>query len=344
MLQMHNETHFRAGMFLFPDVNGIDTMYIVTKATFTIDGKVETAEEQVPILQADEYWDEPAESSLKYASEAHPAKSSTDVVLVGEAQTPDRREVDSLYATLAVAEREKTILVIGDRQWTGSLMMPFMTVPVPFETMPLVYERAYGGLHEIGGEEDRILYEERNPVGRGFVGERKRNELKGLPLPNLEDCEAPLDEPGNLQKPASFGHVAPSWEPRRSLAGTYDANWQRRRAPYLPEDFDPRFFNTAHPDLIFERYLEGGEPVELVNLSARGPIKFNLPKCEFQVRVTIADEDVPAQMNMETVLFEPEAKRFSMTWKGAVPCDKKALRIERVDIRLQSHKIDGDLR
>ena len=37
---------------------------------------------------------------------------------------------------------------------------------------------------------------------------------------------------------------------------------------------------------------------------------------------------------METVLIEPEFNRVYMTWRGAVPCDKKALKVEQIDVNL----------
>ena len=69
--------------------------------------------------------------------------------------------------------------------------------------------------------------------------------MEGLPVPNLEDPAAPLEQIGQTPPPACLAPIAPSWLPRRLFAGTYDERWQRTRAPYLPDDFDPRFFASA---------------------------------------------------------------------------------------------------
>ena len=50
MLQLKNETPFAAAINLFPDPEGIDTLYVTLKATFAIeDGQPAVAEEQVPV-------------------------------------------------------------------------------------------------------------------------------------------------------------------------------------------------------------------------------------------------------------------------------------------------------
>ena len=36
MLQVRNETPFEPGIFLFPDAQGVDTLYVVVKATFEV--------------------------------------------------------------------------------------------------------------------------------------------------------------------------------------------------------------------------------------------------------------------------------------------------------------------
>ena len=155
MLQLKNSTPFEATISLFPNEKGIDTLYVVVKATFSINPKSEIAEEQKPIVMADEYWGEPGESSLKYASELHLTKPSTDIVMIGEACARDKRSVTQLDVSLAVANRRKTIRVFGDRRWGAGLLGLSMTPPIPFESMPLIYERAFGGFHEVSPEKHK---------------------------------------------------------------------------------------------------------------------------------------------------------------------------------------------
>ncbi len=339
MLQVKNESPFEPAIALFPDENGIDTLYVVVKATFHLGDRLEIAEEQVPPVLADEYWGEPGQSSLKYASDLHLCKPASDVVLVGQAWAPEGKQVGQLDMGIAVGERRKLVRVFGERVWRnkGAAISP----PEPFESMPLVYERAYGGVYETEANGETLLGEGRNPVGLGFRGKRKAEEANGLPLPNIEDPRNPIQKWGDEPAPQGFGFVAPYWMPRRDYAGTYDEAWQKTRAPYLPEDFDSRFFNAAHPDLIFDGYLKGGEPIQVVGASPKGRLRFRLPVCRLDLKVRVAGNTEELPVNLETVLIEPDAERLCLTWRGAVPCDKKALKVEEVAVGLQALDFAG---
>jgi len=343
VLQLKNSSPFPAQIAVLPDEDGVDTLYVTIKATFSLGAKLEAAPEQPPILLADEYWGEPGRSSLKYAAEVHLTKPSTDVVMVGHAWAPGERPVAQLDVSIAIGKQRKVVRVLGDRQWRPGFwfLPPRITKPVPFASLPLVYERGYGGVHEIEGKKKQVLFEARNPAGRGFVGKRRGRALKGLPLPNLEDPARPIRSPKHRPQPAGFGYVAPSWEPRKSFAGTYDAAWLKSRAPYLPKDFDPRFFNAAHPDLVMPSYLVGGEAVEVVNASRTGPLRFRLPRCTFEAAVRIAGRTETPPLHLETVLIEPDDARLAVVWRGATPCDKSALKVEEVSVTLQKLETNG---
>lgn len=329
MLQLKKNIPFEAGFAVFPDQRAVDSLIACIKATFTISnhGKVAIAADQAPLVYADEYWGEPGVSSLKYAGEMHLPKPATDIVLIGHAQIKDRRPVRQLEVMLTAGHLKKVVRVTGDRWWVSSRPTP----PMSFETMPLIYERAFGGCHEING---KVLYEPRNPVGRGFAGNRRNKALDKLPLPNLEDPRQLLTDPAQQPPPAGFGYISPSWLPRKQYAGTYDATWQKKRAPYLPRDFDARFFNAAHPELICSGYLQGGEPIQIMNVSPHGPLVFKLPTCRMQVSVTVAGSVETPALNLETIIIEPDAQRFSMIWRGIMACDKKALKIEQITMDL----------
>jgi hypothetical protein len=227
---------------------------------------------------------------------------------------------------VAVAERQKTIRVLGDRVWSRD---GTPSLPRPFEAMPLVWERAFGGTHELA---DRVLAEERNPIGIGFVGARHAEELVGQPVPNLEDPAAPLERQGQNPTPACFAPTAAHWLPRRGFAGTYDENWQRKRAPYLPADFDPRFLQCAAPEMAFDRYLQGNEPVEIRGATPDAPISFILPVANLEIGVKVAGASEHPTANLETVLIEPDENRLCMTWRAALPCDRKVLKVEKVTV------------
>lgn len=323
MLQLENQTPFKASIAVLPDRFGIDTLYVVVKATVNLRPTLSLAEEQMPPTLADEYVDDPATSSVKYASEMHLGKTGTDVLLIGSAWAPDKRPLTRMQVGLAAGGRQKVILVSGDRVWRDG--QP--SAPTPFESMPLVWERAFGGVHRDG---DTVKAEERNPVGCGFAGGRSARDMEGLLVPNLEDPAAPLHQIGQVSTPACFAPIAPSWLPRRTFAGTYDERWQRERAPYLPDDFDPRFFQCAVPEFAFDRYLQPGEPVQAVGVSPDGPIAFTVPPSHLSVTVTVAGATQTPPVNLETIVIEPDHNRACFTWRAVVPCDRQALKVEKV--------------
>lgn len=327
MLQLENRLPFAPAMAVFPNKEGIETLYLVVKGTFKLHPALTVADTPVAPALADEYWGDPESSSLKYASELHVGKETTDVVLVGKAWAPRGQPVGETAVAVSVAGRRKVLRVFGDRLWKRR----GFTEPEPFESLPLVFERAFGGRHLVSPD-GPLLAEERNPVGVGFLGKRPESEMIGQKLPNLEDPAKPLERLGDLRTPACFAFVAPAWLPRRTFAGTYDKAWQRGRAPYLPPDFSPRFFNAAAPELTMERFLRGGEPVQILGCSRRGPLNFEIPRCMPKADVTVAGAHERPPFKLETVLIEPEDDRLCLSWRAELPCDKKVLRVERVRI------------
>lgn len=325
MLQIKNNTPFSAEISLLPNEQGIDTLYIITKATFKIGDKWTLTDKQPPPTKADEFWGEPDSSSIKIPSDYHLGKVSTDIIMIGNAFSPNGQPVTQLDVNLRVSQCEKTIRVFGDRQWNNGVI----SHAAPFQSMPMVYERAYGGVHQ---SENGFDSEKCNPVGLGFVGKRNRSELNGFPLPNLEDPLHLISSQRDTPKPVCFGANAGHWNPRASYAGTYDDNWLTTRAPYLPVDFDKRFFNVAMPELIFPQFLVGGEEVEISNMHTKGNLKFSLPFISFTAQVDIAGEVKKPTFNLETLILAPNDLTITMVWRAAVNCNKKVSKI--VDVKL----------
>lgn len=315
MFHLNNNTPFAAQSFKMSNHSGVDIFCVVVKATYELEPELRIARKQHPITMVDTYWGEPGQSSLKYPSEVHPQKPGTDVIVVAQACAPDEHPVTQLDAGLSIAGRIRIIRVFGDRFWRKGFLSTEPGPPKPFLRLPVVYERAYGGIRTVVDTPD-ILVEARNPVGKGFWGNRSPKSLEKEALPNIEDpknlIKSPLDQP----PPTGFGAIAPHWQPRASYAGTYDERWQKIRAPFLPEDFNIRFYHTAHPGLIFEKYLQGGEPVVMMNLSLRGRQQFALPKDEPKVEINITGRLEAMKANLETVLLEPTDERISLLWRA----------------------------
>ncbi len=338
MLQVANHTPFTAALSVFPDAQGVETAYGVVKATFAFGAEgAQLADQQLPLLATDVFWGDPQQTSLRAAGEFALCKPATDILLVGRAiaQAPGTRVAD---VSLRVGPVARTVRVFGDRRWEGSGSRLKPSAPQVWERMPLRWELAFGGIEPPGPEQRD--HEPRNPVGRGIVG-KDLARLKDTLLPNLEDPAALITAPEDRPAPVGFAPVAPTWLPRRAFTGTYDEAWQRGRAPYLPLDFDARYFQLAPAELIAPGHLQGGEPVELNGFTLGGPLRFTLPALNLSLVFDFDGAPRPQPAHLEMVLFEPDAGRFQMLWRAAQPVDKKLLKLRELSVRCAEYDKDG---
>ena len=333
MLQIINTTKFLSDMAILSDLEGIDTLVVIVKATFDIAGsQVVVSKNQLPIVKSDEYWNKSDSSSLKYASDISLQKPSADIVMNGHAYAPEGKKEKELNVLLSVGNYSKVVKVFGDRYCYKSLGLFEITDPLPFVKIPLIYENAYGGKDFYDSNENKFELELRNPVGCGFNISNRKKEIKGLKMPNILNPEDRLNIWVERPEPAGFGFIAPFWKPRTSYVGTYNEKWQKNRAPFLPEDFDPRFFNCAHPDLISKEYFHGGEKVFIKNASPNGIIQFDLPALSIKIIIQIDANKILSKANADTLLIEPDNHRFCMTWRASMKCNKKTTKIQTVEI------------
>ncbi|HSV60387.1 MAG TPA: DUF2169 domain-containing protein [Variovorax sp.] len=326
MWQVDNRTPFAAERAWVRDRDGSEVWLVAVKATFDIlpDGSTEVAAEQPPVLRAPEYHGEPGKSSIKYEADLVLGKKSTDIIVVGHAHAPPGRTVTELDAGFRVGPVQKILKVFGDRQW-GALGP---SAPAPFERMPLVYERAFGGV-DARSEQPERDWEWRNPAGCGFAV--RKAHLDGMPLPNIEAADRLVRAWDDRPAPAGFGALGSHWQPRASFAGTYDEAWMKTRQPLLPEDFDERFFQYAPADQQAPHFLMGGEPVATLNLSPQGSLRFNLPKIYlgFETRFYDGSGEIHKQRQLHSVILEPDFPRVSLVWHTALPCHFKVQKLWR---------------
>ena len=327
MLQFRNQTPFNGTITMFPDAGGIDTVFAILKGTFTLSSTPTVADEQLPVTVTPEHFGDPASTSISRPSDISLTKQATDLVVVGHAVAPHGRVVTIMDVGLRLGPLSMSVRVFGDRVWENNGATYSISQPRPFDSIPLVWERAFGGTDNTA---DGLCQEPRNPVGTGFRASNGIEPIVGVRLPNVEDPNDLIGSWKQAPRPAGFAPIAPHWEPRRSYAGTYDQQWQETRSPYLPEDFDPRFLQIAPPGLIAPGYLRGGEPGELLGFTQEGILPFVLPSP--QLRVTFRVDGAPNEQPvlLDTVVLEPTERRVSMVWRSALPCDKKTLRVNEV--------------
>lgn len=328
MLQIDNRTPFSAQLCVFADPAGVETVYAVVKAAFDITAKgLMPTVKPLPLLAGDVYWGDPAKTGIYAAGELSLTKPATDILLLGSAYaaTHATRGMDMSFRVGPVAQ---TLRIFGPRLWERGRISP----PEPFEKVPLRWELAFGGFEVPEAGKPAMEYEPRNPVGRGFIGSRERS-FDGRPLPQIEDPRQPIQKPGDRPAPACCAPVAPSWSPRREYAGTYDEAWTRQRAPYLPCDFDPRFFNVAPPGLVAPGFLKGGEAVEVTGCLPGGArMAFQLPVCSIATRYHFRGKEIERPTALDTVILEPDKYRVQLVYRSALAVDKHTLKLSKVRV------------
>lgn len=339
MWQVDNRTPFAAERGWVRDRDGAEIWLVAVKATFDIkpDGSTEVAKEQPPALRVAEHHGEPGKSSIKYEADLILTKKTTDVLVVGHAYAPGGNAVTDTEVGFRVGPVQKILRVYGDRVWEA----PGASAPKRFAKMPLLYERAFGGVDHKSPTPEKD-WEWRNPVGTGFA--MSGANAHHMMLPNIEDPKSLIGVWGDKPPPAGFGAIAAHWQPRVSLAGTYGDHWMKTRQPLLAEDMDDRFYQAAPVDQQTPEFLRGGEPVVLFHLTPNGSLKFFLPKLRlgFETRFYDGSREVHKNRKLHTVILEPDFPRVSLVWHTALPCHFKVQKLERTIVTLKNDISTGD--
>ncbi len=333
-VELINATRMVTGYTLGMEPSGRELLVIVIKGTFRIPAEAGAAvrlhEAQLPLVTADLFHGDPGFSAPKYEMDFAPVKRRCDVILNASAHAPGGRPVERTRVGVRIGDWVKEFAVVGVRVWEAGLAGVRATPPVPFTAMPITYDRAFGGVdnrHEDPGQHAAFM---RNPVGCGFHRHLRDRWLEGAPLPNTEEPGRPVTHPHGDYRPMSFGPVGRGWEPRHRLAGTYDQRWLDEVFPFLPKDFDERYYQCAPADQQLPLPL-GDQPVTLLNLTPDGRRSFTLPHFEAPVHVFPKRgprEDLTAPL--DTLVIEPDEERLTMTWRVARPIRKSLFEIAQV--------------
>jgi hypothetical protein len=127
-----------------------------------------------------------------------------------------------------------------------------------------------------------------------------------------------------------FGPIGRNWAGRYPLAGTYDQDWLDNVFPFLPKDFDERYYQAAPADQQID-YPQGGEEVQLLNLTPQGRTRFFLPTVDVPV-VFFRNGAEPEhrQAFLDTIVIEPDLGRLLLTWRASVPLQRNMFEMTQV--------------
>lgn len=330
---LRNYTPFSPIFFESRTPHGRDFYVVALRGTFQIVpfSTIQPAPEQRPIVEADVYHGEPNCSSVFIESDLAPYKPKSDIHVNAVAHAPGGRPLSSWPVHVRIGNLNHCVRVTGPRSWVRDGKEDFhLTEPEPCIEVPVRYELAFGGVWKnVWGQSDVC---QENPIGLGYLRDGEMPDEDVVQAPQIESPEDPIGDIGIQHRPVGLGPIARAWLPRRSFAGTYDNAWLAHRWPNLPEDFDPRHHNSAHPALIYPGHLCGDEEVVLNGLRPTGTQRFNLPGYWMVLMVHLGDgRQSFAPMLLDTLFIDAVDQLVYLTWRGSFPA---SARINVVDIEM----------
>ncbi len=345
MADFVNETPFAALAMPSSDRDGLDALLIVAAAQFELpepgydDPRLRLFRTQEPPNMVEEYLGEPGQSSIRRDGQSPYTKPATDIHVCGDAYALHGQPVTGMNVNIRVGPCAADLRIQGDRIWLRTATLGVRpSDPVPFVKMPLVWERAYGGV-AAGSTEARPAFEPRNPIGCGL--ETNPDDAIDKPVPNIEDPRHLLSSVADRPRPVGVGPIGRDWHPRVTYAGTYDETWKRTRAPLWPADFDERFFCSAPSYLQASPHLTGGESVVLQGLHPGGRIDFLLPTLRLRSRSQFVAKTVDRDLVLDGVLIETDVRRLTLYYRAALPAPLSLVRHRQTSLHLRRPGDDG---
>lgn len=335
---------------------------IHVKRTYVLQpaGTCVLAEVQEPFLHGPDEPDEKAPSvELPPESDVLPFKRKTDVIVMASAHAPSVGRSTEMVASIEVGSHKVIYRIFGDRRviYRGQGSLSFESA-APFETLPLCYENAYGGIDptvaqpspKLGIDHFNLplgIYP-RNPIGRGYVVNEDAQLLDGMLLPNIE-------HPDQLLTPERLISRAPeSWwrQPLPWSCDWFDLTWYPRciglggLPPHLPDDdhamaevqlgyveplqikrlrdrppgdfVSPAFADAASPALVLP-FLQGNEPIRLCGVTASGELVVRLPEQRPRMQVRFEKRMYEVAPVLNRLVISTEEMGVYAVWHGAFP-------------------------
>lgn len=293
------------GGLVWQSASGAHALTVIAKATFDLaPGESTLAQEQEPLNEADNHWDDDPARSVYAPGDRAPRKARADVVLVGNAFAPGQQPVRSLMTRMVIGSSiDKSIEVWCERGYRVTDGQ-FLEGP-RFVKMPLRWERAAGGPETF------------NPVGMRFDAAPDRYGM--VAIPNLQPPGTYVSRAGETFAPVGYGPIGASWPGRvmklgRSAGRFVESAWQGEP---LPEDLEVAYFNMAPPDQQADE-LRANERIVLENLHPEhARLVTSLPGVKPRALVGRASgEQEEVALRADTLWIDTDRGICTLVWRG----------------------------
>lgn len=330
-----------------PDGEPLDVLVVRATFDFAANGDAMVfAKRQSPIVFGDKFdgpvSSDPLRAVVEDDGDLLPYKPGTDILLMGHAVAPNGQAHASWLASICVGQVKKELRLHGPRQFRKDFFGWRLDPSESVTRVRLDYRAAFGGCFEIpealtaDGLPD-VIKHPGNPAGCGWLPDpadykalskpARRHiakwikSLTVLAAPQIEDASEPVRHPQRKVAAQGLGAIARWCEPRLGYQGTLDEKWRTTRCPQLPENFDSRFYQSAHPDLVVSPHLRGDEVVILSGLLPQRQ-EMCLPGWRLIAVVKRASGEQGVSLPLlDTVRFDLDARQVSIVWRTHFNCD-----------------------
>ena len=292
------------------DSQGHETWVLsMKKAWIYVEGQWQR--EATPAIIHDDpvYSGEDGFSAMKSDHDFPIYKKNTDILIYGKARTYAKKPMSSHSCRVLVdGHVDKSLIVIGERQWIDHGGSISVSSAVPFIEREMDYTQAMGGEGE-------------NRLGSGIA---ESNEmLLNTRVPSVFYVGQNWQANGKQVKVAGFGPLPPFFAERSQWAGTFDDNWYEQRRPLWPVDFDHRFYQSAPQDQQCKGHLTGGERLMVSGFCHNDVLSFRVPSEKCQAIVSFQDKEERADMPLYTIWIDANKKRIELLYSTSFHCQDR---------------------
>lgn len=346
-MKLYNRTPIPARLFiaeLGEDEPRIGTL--IAKVTFRIDAGSPVLDQDSPFPVFDQ--DEETPLGLLPRDDLPRFTDDFEVLVLGCAHAPRGTAVQAQAVSCRVGDTVRTLYVYGDREWLpadAQGMHRSISAPLPFERMPLTWDRAFGGSTPVlvAEESPMIVGDPRNLAGRGFDPAPAAESLRdaGLaapgfprfdtrrPLPNLEDPQRPVQAWTDAPDPICWATLPldSGMHGRRLMALDPEAIGSDQPPPSFADTATLR----AHPDWVIP-LPPANATVQLQGMSPDGDITFSMPAIRVFADYVLGTRTGTRELRPAVLVLLPEEQRFYLVFRlpfnyEFVPGEERAMRV-----------------
>jgi len=328
-----NRTPYLAEGFTSIDKACTKSFVVVVRATYDVDdhGACRLSEQQTPFVYADAHHGDPETTAIRAESDFAPVKPRAEVLLDAVAMAPGGAAVDTVEVALRGPSIDKRAVVTGERRWQRSARGLQPSAPRPFHSLPLAWHLAFGGTDRTTDNGSGHPTDPRNPLGCGLNVNRREEAIEGRPLPSIEHPASRMARWDDRPEPIGFGPVARFAAERARHAGTYDQRWMDDVLPFLPDDFDDRYFQAAPADQQLDTLAEG-DTFACLHMDTSGVFRVRLPRLAVPVSFVFDDRTRVPTVVPDTLILQPHHRRVVLLGRARAPLPRKFTRLREVTI------------